>query len=56
MRLLQPLIVLVLYALVRAGDIAIAAAIARDTVRAVIYGIVAILALIVLIIALLGLS
>lgn len=47
--LLIPTTVLILFVLVRAGDIAIMSAIARDVLRAVLYGIVAVLALIVLI-------
>lgn len=44
--LLQPFFILVLYVLVRSADIAISASIARDIIRAIFYGIVAILALI----------
>jgi len=40
--------------LVRAADLAIGAGIARNTIRAICYGVVAILALIVAIITLLG--
>lgn len=50
--LLQPLIVLLLFTCVRGGDLAISYAVARDTLRAVLYGLVALLALIVLILAL----
>lgn len=52
--LLQPQMVVVLFVLVRAGDLAISAAIARQTVRAVVYGLVSLLALIVVVFALLG--
>jgi hypothetical protein len=44
--LIQPLFVLLLFVCVRSGDIAIGAAVARDVLRAILYGIVAILALI----------
>jgi hypothetical protein len=50
---LQPTIIMLLYVCLRAGDLAICAAIARDIIRAVLYGIVAVLALIALIVALL---
>lgn len=50
--LLTPLLIVLLYALVRAADIAISAGVARDTIRAVVYGIVAILALVALVLAL----
>lgn len=49
--LIQPLVVLLLFVLVRAGDLAISSAMARDTIRAVLYGLVAILALIALIVS-----
>jgi hypothetical protein len=52
--LIQPLFVLVLFVAVRAGDLAITSAIARNTIRAVLYGIVALLALIVVVLNLLG--
>lgn len=52
MNVLAPTIIILLYILFRAGDLAISAGIARDTIRAVLYGIVAILALIALILAL----
>lgn len=54
--ILQPLFVIALFVLVRAGDLAISAGIARSTIRAVCYGIVAILALIVLLLAILGMQ
>jgi len=53
--LIQFQTVVLLFIVIRAGDLAIGAAIARDTIRAVCYGIVAILALIAVIIVLLGL-
>lgn len=52
--LLQPLFILLLFVMVRSGDIAIGAVRTRDTLRAIVYGIVAILALVVLVIALLA--
>lgn len=54
MTLLTPLFVLALYVLVRSADIAISAGVARDTIRAVVYGIVAILALLVVFVTLFG--
>lgn len=53
--LLQPQLVIVLFVCVRAGDIAIGAAMGRDTIRAILYGFTALLALIVLIVSLFGL-
>ena len=53
--LIQPLFILVFYVLIRSADIAISASIARDIVRAIFYGIVAILALIYVVITLFGL-
>lgn len=50
--LIQPTTILLLFICVRSGDLAIGAAIARDVLRAVLYGVVALLALIALIIAL----
>ena len=47
--------VLVLFVCVRAGDIAIGAAVGRDTLRAILYGFTEIVALIVLIVTLFGL-
>lgn len=44
--------IIVLFVLVRCADLAISAGIARDTVRAICYGIVAILALIAVVVAL----
>jgi hypothetical protein len=54
--LLQPLFIIVLFVLVRCADIAIGAARGRDTIRAICYGIVAILALIYIVVTLLGIS
>jgi hypothetical protein len=50
--LLDPTNLLLLFVCVRAGDIAISSAQAHDVIRAICYGIVALLALIALIIAL----
>lgn len=50
--LLQPTIIFLLFILVRAGDLAISAARANDLIRAICYGIVAVLALIALILVL----
>lgn len=55
MQLIQPLNVLLLFVLVRAGDIAISAAKAGDTIRAILYGFVAVLALIAVIFIVFGL-
>ena len=49
---LQPVMVVLLFVLVRSADLAISAALARSIIRAVCYGIVALLALIVVIITL----
>jgi hypothetical protein len=51
---LQPLMVILLFVLVRSADLAISAALARSIIRAVAYGVVALLALIVVLITLLG--
>lgn len=48
------LLILVIYALVRSADLAISHAIARDVIRAVIYGIVAVLALVFVVLSLFG--
>jgi hypothetical protein len=53
--LIEPLNVILLFVLIRAGDIAIGAAVARDTLRAILYGIVAVLALIAVIFVVFGL-
>lgn len=50
--LIQPQFILVLYALVRCADISISSARSRDTIRSIIYGIVAILALIYVVLTL----
>jgi hypothetical protein len=47
--ILQPLFIVLLFIVVRAGDIAIGAAYAKDTLRALLYGITALLALIAMI-------
>jgi hypothetical protein len=52
--LIQPTIILLLFVFVRCADIAITSAMVRSTIRAVTYGIVAILALIALIVALIA--
>jgi hypothetical protein len=54
--LLQPQFIILLFVLVRSGDIAIGSARARDTIRALCYGIVAILAIIAVVIILFGLK
>lgn len=53
--LLQPTSILLLFVLVRAGDLAIGAAIARQTIRAICYGVVAVLALIAVLLTLMNL-
>lgn len=53
--LIQPLFVVSLFVCVRAGDLAITAAIGRDYLRAILYGITAILALAAVIVTLFGL-
>lgn len=52
--LLQPIFIVLLFALVCSADRAISAGVARDYIRAICYGIVAILALVVVTMALLG--
>ena len=52
MKLLDATIILLLFVCVRSADIAIGAGIGRDFVRAIIYGIVALLALIFLVLRL----
>lgn len=54
-KLLQPLFILVLAVLVRFGDLAIQAAAGRDSLRAIAYGFVAILALLVVVLTVFGL-
>jgi hypothetical protein len=51
---INPTFILVLFVLVRAGDIAISAAIARDTIRAIFYAIVSIFAMIFVVLTLVG--
>ena len=50
----MPLFLIVAYILIRCGDVAISASIARDTIRAIIYGILAALALLACIFAIFG--
>jgi len=52
MKLLDATIILLLFVCVRSADIAIGAGVGRDYIRAVIYGIVALLALIFLVLRL----
>jgi hypothetical protein len=52
-QLLAPTIILLLFICVRSGDIAITSARVNDVIRAICYGIVAVLALIALVLALL---
>lgn len=54
-KLLQPLFILVLFAMVRSGDLAINAAAGRDSLRAIAYGFVAVLALLVVVLTVFGL-
>lgn len=49
---LQFPIILLLFVCVRAGDLAISAGVARDVLRAVLYAVVSLLALIALVLAL----
>jgi len=51
---LQPLMALVAYGLVRSIDLAVSAAIAKSTVRAIAYFIVTIFLLLIVVIALFG--
>lgn len=53
---LQPATMMTLFVLVRAGDLAMSAAVARDTIRVICYGFVAILALIAVIFVLFGMG
>jgi hypothetical protein len=48
------LLIIVIYVLIRSADIAISSAIARDLVRAIFYGIVAILSLVFVVLSLFG--
>lgn len=52
--IVQPTFVLLLYVIVRCADIAITSGMTRQIVRAIVYGIVAILALVAIIILILG--
>ena len=52
--LIQPTFILILFVLVRSGDIAIGAARGHDTLRAIVYGVVALLALLCLLFTQLG--
>ncbi len=52
--LIQPTFVLILFVLVRASDLAISAALAHAIIRAVAYGIVAVLALLAVLLVLFG--
>lgn len=52
--MLQPTIALLLYACVRSADIAITASIVKNTLRAVVYGLVALFALVLIILLALG--
>jgi hypothetical protein len=52
MQLLAPDIILLLFVCIRSGDIAITSARVNDVIRAICYGLVALLALIALVIAL----
>lgn len=53
--LLQPLFYLVLATFVRFSDLAISYAIAKNTIRAICYGIVAVIGLIIVVLTLFGL-
>jgi hypothetical protein len=52
--LLQPLFYLVFAMFVRASDLAISAAIARSVMRAICYGIVAVIGLLIVVLTLFG--
>lgn len=54
--LIQLFFIIALYVLIRSADMAISASIVRDIIRAIFYGIVAILALIYIVITLFGLQ
>ena len=49
--LLNPLLIMLLFIVVRAGNLAITYALGRDTLRAILYGLLALLALIVIILS-----
>lgn len=51
---INPQFILVFFILIRAGDLAISAAIARDTIRSVFYAISSILAIIFVVLTLVG--
>ena len=51
-QLLSFSVIVLLFVVVRAGDIAISSSVARDVLRAVLYGLVALLALIALVLVL----
>lgn len=51
---INPTFILVFFILIRAGDLAISAAIARDTIRAICYAIASILAMIFVVLTLVG--
>lgn len=53
-QLLIPRFIVLLFVLVRSADLAISAGVARETLRAIFYGIVAVLALIAVVLALLA--
>jgi len=48
------LLIIVIFVLIRSADIAISSAIARDIIRSIFYGIVAILALVFVVLSLFG--
>ncbi len=48
------LLIIVIFVLVRSADLAISSAIARDIIRSIFYGIVAILALVFVVLSLFG--
>jgi hypothetical protein len=48
------LLIIVIYVLVRSADLAISSAIARDIIRSICYGIVAILALVFVVLSVFG--
>ncbi len=49
MSILQSLFIVTLFVCIRAGDIAICAGVARDILRAVLYGVTSILALVIVV-------
>lgn len=48
------LLIIVIFVLVRSADIAISSAIARDIIRAIFYGIIAIIALVFVVLSVFG--